>query len=371
MNIHIPYGRQTIDDADVRAVTEALRSDWLTQGPKVQEFEKGLADYCGAKYAVVFANGTAALQGAYFAAGLKAGDEFITSPITFAATATAGIWQGARPVFVDIDPLTGNIDPLACKNAITKKTKVLAPVDFSGRPADLEALRKLARARGLVIVEDACHALGATYKGWKVGAISDMTVFSFHPVKSITTGEGGAVLTNKKSFYEALMSFRQHGIARGKDWEYAVEDQAINARLTDIQCALGISQLKKLDGFIARRRAIAMRYEELFSGWKEIEPHTVDESQSSWHLYVLKLNGPWARKRRQVFKALRARGIGVQDHYIPVYWHPFYKNLGYKRGLCPKAEDFYERIISLPIYPSLTEGQQDEVVQALKDIFGR
>ncbi len=369
MTIRIPYGRQTIDDSDVAAVVESLRSDWLTQGPKVQEFEEALAAYCGAKFAVAYANGTVALQGAYAAAGFKDGDEFITTPITFAATATAGLWQGAKPVFADIDPVTGNLDPEAAARAITPRTRALCPVDFAGQPVDLAAFRALADKHKLLLIEDACHALGTSYKGRMIGSISDMTVFSFHPVKSITTGEGGAVLTNDAALRDKLVSFRQHGIRRGEDWMYYVEEQATNGRLTDLQSALGLSQLKRLDGFVARRRELAKRYQKAFAGWAEVENESLPVDDSAWHLYVLRLQGAAGTKRREVFQALRAAGIGVQVHYIPVYRHPFYEKLGYKKGLCPKAEAFYERIISLPMYPTLTNAQQDEVVSVLRGIL--
>jgi perosamine synthetase len=369
MTIRIPYGRQSIDDSDVAAVVESLRSDWLTQGPKVQEFEEALAKYCGAKFAVAYSNGTTALQGAYAAAGFKDGDEFVTTPLTFAATASAGLWQGAKPVFADIDPATGNLDPAAAARAITPRTRALCPVDFAGRPVDLAAFRKLAGEKQLLLIEDACHALGTSYAGRKIGAVADMTVFSFHPVKSITTGEGGAVLTNDATLRDKLISFRQHGIRRGEDWLYFVEDLATNCRLTDLQSALGLSQLKRLDSFVARRRDLARRYQKAFAGWAEVENEAAPVDDSAWHLYVLRLKGGAAEKRREVFQALRAAGIGVQVHYIPVYFHPFYEKLGYKRGLCPKAEAFYERIISLPMYPTLTDAQQDEVVAVLRGIL--
>lgn len=362
---NIPYGRQTIDDSDVEAVARALRSDWLTQGPRVAEFERDLAAYCGAKHAVVFANGTLALQAAYFAAGVKEGDEVVTTPITFAATATAALWQGAKVVFADVDPETGNLDPREVERKLTERTRVLAPVDFSGRPADLAAFQRLAKDRGLVVVEDACHALGGTFQGRRIGSIADLTVFSFHPVKSITTGEGGAVLTDDPVRAEAMAKFRMHGIARGEDWEYAVEEQATNCRLTDIQCALGSSQLRRLDRFIERRRAIARRYRDLLRGLEGVTPPPPSD-ESSWHLYVVQIQGPEGR-RREVFRGLRERGIGVQVHYIPVYRHPLYRRLGFKAGLCPKAEAYYERILSLPIFPALTDGEQDQVVAALKE----
>lgn len=366
MSIRIPYGRQSIDDSDVAAVSETLRSDWLTQGPKVEEFEAALAVAAGTKHAVAYANGTLALQGAYHAAGLREGDELITTPITFAATATAALWQGAKPVFADVDPATGNLDPKAVAAAMTPRTKALAPVHYAGRPVDMDAFRQLASERNLTLIADGCHALGAMHKGKRIGALADMTVFSFHPVKSITTGEGGAVVTDDASLRARLVSFRQHGIRRGADWEYAVEEKASNSRLTDLQSALGISQLKRLDSFMARRRAIAARYDAAFKGWPELDL-LPPAPESAWHLYVLRLKAAHASKRRPLFQALRERGIGVQVHYIPVYQFPFYKGLGYRDGLCPKAEDFYSRILSLPIYPDLTDAQQDEVVRTVRE----
>lgn len=365
----IPYGRQTIDDSDVEAVVETLKGDWLTQGPKVEAFEKALAAYCGVKHAVTYANGTVALQGAYFAAGISDGDEVVTTPITFAATATAALWQGGKPVFADVDPATGLLDPAAAEAAITARTKALAPVDFAGRPADMDAFRALAKKRGLLIIEDACHSLGASYKGKKVGSLADMSVFSFHPVKGITTAEGGAVLTDDDALHEKLAKFRTHGIRRGQDWLYYQDELGVNARLTDLQCALGLSQLKRLNSFVAARRAIVDRYRAAFSDWDDIETLAGAASESAWHLFVIKLKGRLAGRRAEVFRALRAGGVGVQVHYIPVYQHPLYERLGYRRGLCPKAEDFYSRIISLPIYPTLTPAQQDEVVRVLRRVL--
>lgn len=364
--IRIPYGRQTIDDSDIEAIRKVLLSDWLTQGPMGAEFEDALADYCGARHAVVFSNGTAALQAAYFAGDIKSGDEFVTSPLTFAATANAGLWQGARPIFADIDSATGNLDPQACEAALTPATRAIVPVDFAGLPAQLDALRELAQRRGLLLIEDACHALGASYKGRKVGSMSDMTIFSFHPVKSITTGEGGAVLTNDHALKERLAQFRSHGIHRGEDWDYAVEFLGQNFRLTDIQSALGLSQLKRLDDFIACRRELAGKYDQAFAGWPELEPPLGGADESSRHLYVLRLRPNWAYCRRDLFRALRQNGIGVQVHYIPVYWHPLFEKLGYRRGLCPRAETFYEGAISLPLFPTLSENQQDEVVRCVR-----
>jgi UDP-4-amino-4,6-dideoxy-N-acetyl-beta-L-altrosamine transaminase len=365
----IPYGRQSIDESDIQAVVDVLRSDWLTQGPRVAEFEAALASYCGAGHAVVVSNGTAALQAAYHAAGLGPGDEFVTSPLTFAATATAGLWQGAKPVFADVDPATGNLDPRAAEAAITPRTKALVPVDYAGRPADLAAFRSIARKRGLLLIEDACHALGADYGGRRVGTVSDLTAFSFHPVKPITTGEGGAVLTNDAAMRDKMLEFRMHGIRRGEDWLYSVESRGQNCRLTDLQCALGLSQLKRLDAFIARRREIARRYDAAFAGWTELELPPGPAEESAWHLYPVRLRGKHAAKRREAFRALRREGVGVQVHYIPVYWHPLYESLGYRRGQCPEAEKFYEGEISLPIFPDLTASRQDEVVRTLRRVL--
>lgn len=365
LTIRIPYGRQTIDESDEKAVCEALRSDWLTQGPKVGEFEKALALYCGVGRAVAVSSGTAALHAAYAAAGFATGDEFVTSPLTFSATAAAGLWLGAKPVFADVDE-NGNLDPEACRRAITRKTRAVVAVDFAGRPAQLRVLQALTREKKLLLISDACHSLGASAHGKKAGALADMTVFSFHPVKSITTGEGGAILTDNQALADKAARFREHGIRRGADWEYAVEDLGLNYRLTELQAALGLSQLKRLDDFIARRRRLAARYHEAFKGWDEIEVPPGPVEGSAWHLYPVRLAGRACAHRRDVFRALRAAGIGVQVHYIPVYWHPLYRQLGYKRGLCPKAEALYERMISLPLYPTLTDSQQDEVVSTLR-----
>lgn len=367
----IPYGRQTIDDEDLRAVAEVLASDWLTQGPKVAEFEAALASYTGAKHAVTFANGSLALQAAYFAAGVAEGDELITTPLTFAATASAALWFGAKPVFADVDPRTGNLDPKKAAAAITKKTKVLAPVDYSGRAVDLDAFRALGKERGLVVVSDACHSLGARYKGKPVGGLADMSVFSFHPVKSITTGEGGAVLTDSDAFASRLDVFRKHGITqRHPDWRYDIGELGQNCRLTDFQCALGLSQLKKLDGFIARRRAIAQAYDRELRALPALELPPYD-ADSAWHLYPVRLKlDALTADRAQVFADLRAAGIGVQVHYIPVYDHSLYRKLGYKAN-CPEADRFYAGELSLPIFPRLTDADRGAVVAALRAVLER
>lgn len=373
----IPYGRQTITVEDIEAVVEALRSDWLTQGPRVEDFERALALYCGVPYCAVFANGTAALHAAYFAAGLGPGDEFIISPLTFVATANAGLWVGAKPVFVDVEPDTGNLSPSQIEAAINSRTKTIVPVDLAGHPAELDDLKTMARQNNLLMIEDACHSLGAQYRGQKIGAISDMTIFSFHPVKAITTGEGGAVTTFDKKFYERLIRFRQHGIVRDMehkpgDWYYEMRALGLNYRLTDIQCALGLSQLKKLDAFIEARVKIAFYYHSQLSGVAEIElPAHKDYVRHAYHLFVIRLQGLLKEARAEVFRQLREAGIGAQVHYMPVYEHPYYREAGLAGSVCPVADDVYARSISLPIFPTLTQKEQDMVIKSLKRIVER
>ena len=315
----IPYGHQYLDGADAKAVLKVLKSDWLTTGPKISEFEKALSKYCGARYAVVFSSGTAALHAAYFASGLKKGDEFITSPLTFAATANAGLYLGAKPIFADIEWETGNISPEEVGKKITRRTKAVVAVDYAGLPVKLAELKKIAKKRRLVLIEDAAHALGARYRGKKIGGISDLTAFSFHPVKSITTGEGGAVLTARRDFYEKMLAFRHHGIVSDARMRFL----GFNYRLSDIHSALGISQLKKLEGFIKKRREIAKRYQEAFKDIPDlILPRETPGAKSSWHLYPIRLSGKLAGRRKGIFEKLRASGLGVQVHYLPVYRHP-------------------------------------------------
>ncbi len=376
----IPYGHQSINKKDVAAVAKVLESDWLTQGPDITAFEEALAKYCGVKYAVCFSSGTAALHGAYFAAGLGVGDEFITTPLTFVATANAGLYLGARPVFADVDD-NGNLDIEEAKKKITAKTKMIVPVDFAGNPVAIDQFMKLAKERGLVVVLDACHSLGAEFKNRKIGASAHMSVFSFHPVKSITTGEGGAVLTNDKSYYEKLKTFRTHGITKLDDWNYEMRELGFNYRMTDIQAALGASQLKRLDKFIAKRRKIVEIYKAGFSaeGGSSSGGHGLGEylelpkessgGKSSWHLYPIRLKGALIAKKLGIFRALRQAGIGVQVHYIPVYLQPYYQKLGYKKGSCPKAEQYYEAEISLPIYPDLKKEDQEFVIKKFKEII--
>ncbi len=371
----IPYGRHSINEDDIAEVTKVLRSDWLTQGEKVGQFEKELADYCGVKYAVAVSNGTTALHTAFAAAGIKSGDEFITSAMTFVATSNVGIWQGARPVFVDIDENSGNIDVNQIEERITEKTKAIVPIDYTGRPAELQKIKAIARKYNLVVIEDACQALGAQYRNKKIGSISDLTVFSFHPVKSITTGEGGAVLTDNEDYYKKMKSFVTHGIVKSNfvnespgSWYFEMQELGQNYRLTDIQCALGISQMKRLNHFIGERRRMAGRYDEAFKDCEKIQiPQSDDNAhKSSWHLYVIRLKGELTKKRNEIFNKMREAGVGLQVHHIPVYLHPYYQKLGYKKGICSKTEAWYGSALSLPIYPDLKEEEQDYVISKLK-----
>jgi len=376
MKNYIPYGHQWIDDGDIEAVIKVLKSDWITQGPKIKEFEEKIASYCGAKYAVAVSSGTAALHIASLSCGIKKGDEAITTPITFVASANCVLYCGGKPIFADIQPDTINIDPEKIKNKITKKTKAIIPVDFAGHPCDLKEIYNLAQENNLTVIEDASHALGAEYRGTKIGSCkySDMTVFSFHPVKIITTGEGGIVTTNNKEYYEKLLLFRNHGITKdsskfsngracsaGEKWYYEMQELGYNYRITDFQCALGVSQLKKIDKFIQKRREIVQRYNEAFKDIEEVvTPTERPEVKSAWHLYVIRIK---KINRRKIFESLRQENIGVQVHYIPVYYQPYYQKFGYKKGLCPKAEEYYKEAISLPLFPRMTDKEIDRVVE--------
>lgn len=368
----IPYGRQTIEDDDIQAVIEVLKSDYLTTGPKIAEFEKLVADYVGAKYAVAISNGTSALHAACHAAGIGAGDEVITTPLTFAASANCVLYCGGTPVFADVDARTYNIDPEDIKRKITDKTKAIIAVHLAGQPCDMDAIHAIAREHNLIVIEDGAHALGSEYKGKKIGALSDMTTFSFHPVKPITTGEGGMIVTNNEALYQKMLLFRSHGITRDENlmtkeegpWFYQQMDLGYNYRMTDIQCALGCSQMKKLDRFLNRRRELVKRYEKAFADCSNIvTPYQMPETLSGWHLYIIQIkNG----SRREIFEALRKDGIGVNVHYIPVYYHPYYQEHGYQDVNCKNAEDIYEHMLSLPLYPGLTDEQQDEVIEKVK-----
>lgn len=380
-NEWLPYGRQWLDEDDIAAVVEVLRHHHLTQGEHVGAFEKMLAEYCGAKYAVVVANGTAALHCATLAAGLGAGDEAITSPITFAASANCMVYVGARPKFADIDPATRNIDPREIARHLTPKTRALVPVHFAGPSCDLHEIAKLARVNNLLVIEDAAHALGSEYEAegrtYRVGACahSDMVILSFHPVKHITTGEGGAILTNDENLYQRLLLYRSHGITKNPQllqrnegpWYYEMQALGFNYRLTDIHCALGMSQMKKLPQFLARRAEIVRLYNEAFSGNEALIPPRIPRAQTAWHLYVMEFE--LARlncDRRQIFEELQAAKLGVQVHYIPTHLLPYYReNFGTKPGDYPHAEKFYERALSLPLFPRMTNDDVTRVIETV------
>lgn len=371
----LPYGRQSIDEEDIAAVVETLRSDWLTTGPKVGEFEEAFAAWVGARHAVSFSSGTAALHGAAFTAGLETGDEAITSPLTFAATANCVLYQGGKPVFADICKDTLNIDPECVSARITPRTKALLPVDYAGHPAELDELLAIADRYGLTIIEDACHALGAEHRARRVGSISHMTIFSFHPIKHLATGEGGMVTTDDAGFADTLRKFRNHGIssdarerqAHGQ-WHYEMVLLGFNYRLTDIACALGLRQLSKLNGNLARRKEIAAKYNEAMCSLPGITlPTARDHVLAAWHLYPLRLDlASLSVGRAKIFQALRAENIGVNVHYIPVHLHPYYRDrFGYKPGDYPVAESAYESLISLPMFHGMTERDVDDVISAV------
>jgi perosamine synthetase len=377
----LPYGRQAIDESDIQAVVEILRSDWLTTGPKVAEFEEAMAEWVGAKYAVSFSSGTAALHAAAFAVGLQPGDEAITSPLTFAATANCVLYQGATPVFADVLEDTLNLDPELVAARITPRTKVILPVDYAGHPADLDSILQLANRHGLTVIEDACHALGAEYRGRRVGSVAHMTVFSFHPVKHLTTGEGGMVTTDNPVFAETLRRFRNHGIssdARQRQsagqWHYEMVLLGFNYRLTDIACALGLQQMKKLEANLARRRQVAARYAAEFRQMPGVfVPQTREDVSHAWHLYPIRLDlTKLTADRGEVFRALRAENIGVNVHYIPVHRHRYYQDrFGYKGREYPVAEDAYERLISLPMFHGISDSDVEDVIHAVSKVISQ
>lgn len=365
----IPYGRQSINEQDIEAVVNVLKSDYLTTGPKIAEFERKVADYTGAKYAVAIANGTAALHAACYAARIGDGDEVITTPITFAASSNCVLYCGGTPVFADINPETYNISPEDIERKITPKTKAIIAVHFTGQPCEMEQIHAIAHKYNLTVIEDGAHALGAEYQEKRVGTLSDMTTFSFHPVKHITTGEGGMILTDNPELYQRLKLFRTHGITREEElltkndrpWYYEQLDLGYNYRITDIQCALGVSQMDRLPEFLEKRKQIAKRYNEAFAANEQIQlPYQKEGCDNAWHLYVIRIkNG----KRKEVFEKLRAAGIGVNVHYIPVYQHPYYRTHGYAEVTCPNAEEYYKECISLPMYPDLKEEEQEYVIK--------
>jgi UDP-4-amino-4,6-dideoxy-N-acetyl-beta-L-altrosamine transaminase len=383
----IPYGRQSIDQDDVDAVVAVLRSDFLTQGPAVPAFEKAVADYCGAAHAVAVNSATSALHIACLALGVGPGDRVWTSPITFVASANCALYCGAEVDFVDIDPATFNMSPqaLAAKLEAAEREgrlpKVVIPVHMAGQSCDMAAIHRLSERYGFRIVEDASHAVGAGYEGRPVGdaRYSDVVVFSFHPVKIVTTAEGGMALTNDPELARLMGLLRSHGVTREAAqmenephgaWYYEQVALGFNYRMTDLQAALGLSQMKRIDAFVARRRELAARYDRALADHALVRPWQHPDSQSSWHLYIVRLDRRRnSADRRQAFDGLRERGVGVNLHYMPVYLQPFYRRLGFAPGACPEAERYYEEAISVPLYPDLTDAQQDHVVASLAEVL--
>ncbi|MCR4762222.1 MAG: UDP-4-amino-4,6-dideoxy-N-acetyl-beta-L-altrosamine transaminase [Lachnospiraceae bacterium] len=374
------YGRQWIDGEDVRAVEETLKSDFITCGPKVEEAERMLEDVTGSKHAVVVSNGTAALHCACLAAGIGEGDEVITTPLTFAASANCALYCGARPVFADVDPETYNIDPASIEAHITERTKAVVAVDFTGQAVKHKEIRELCDRHHLVFIEDAAHAIGTRYDGKPVGSLADMTCFSFHPVKTVTAGEGGAVTTNDDALYQKLVLFHTHGITHDEDlmeeaphegpWYYEQIMLGFNYRMTDFQAALLCSQLTKLDHFKKRRQEIVNRYNEAFADIPGIiVQKEIPESDTCRHLYIIRIDpGKLTCTRRQFVDALKAENIQPQIHYVPVYWFPYYRHLGYEKGLCPKAEEIYAGIMSIPLFPRMTDQDVEDVIHAVRKV---
>lgn len=374
----IPYGRHQITPCDIAAVSETLSSDWLTTGPKVAEFEATFARYAGVKHAVAVSSGTSALHCAMHAIGIKPGDEVIVPAITFAATANCVIMQGARPVIADVDPQTLLIDPKSIETRITSRTKAVIAVEYAGQPCDYKSLRNLTHQHQLFLISDSCHALGAEYEGEPIARLADLTVFSFHPVKHITTGEGGAIVTNDKAMDARMRRFRNHGISadlhqRGSagTWYYEVRELGFNYRITDFQCALGLSQLKKADQWLRGRRKIAHQYDQAFKAINAVQPLKVKQNvRHAYHLYVVKVED---RKdgfdRAKIFSALREKGIGVNVHYIPLNLHPFYQqHHGARKGQCPAAESAYENIISLPLFPAMRDRDVIFIIESIQKL---
>jgi UDP-4-amino-4,6-dideoxy-N-acetyl-beta-L-altrosamine transaminase len=374
----IPYGHQQISEEDIQEVVNVLRSDWLTQGPMVERFERAVAEYCEVRYAVAVSSGTAALHLATLAAGFQQGDEVITSPITFAASVNCIVYSGATPVFADIDRKTYCVDYIEINRKITKKTKGIIPIHFTGQPCDMAKIAVIAHENDLIVIEDAAHALGASYEvngqSYKVGSCthSDMTTFSFHPVKHITTGEGGMITTNSYEFYRKICLLRTHGITKDEKelikndglWYYEQHELGFNYRITDLQCALGVSQLKRLDKFIEKRKCIAATYNKSFKSVEQITiPFQKEAASSAWHLYVIKCN---TEKRNSIFELLRKCDIGVNVHYIPMHTHPYYqKKFGFTWGDFPRSEDYYQHAITLPIFPSLHDDEIEYIISSV------
>ncbi|GGF91393.1 UDP-4-amino-4,6-dideoxy-N-acetyl-beta-L-altrosamine transaminase [Paenibacillus abyssi] len=374
----LAYGAQWLDETDIEAVVSVLRSDFITQGPKIAEFERKVAAYAGASYAVAFSSGTGALHGACYAAGIQAGDEVITTSMTFLASSNCVLYCGGTPVFADIHPETYNIDPEDISSKITTRTKAIIPVDYTGQPVQIDRIMELARDNGLVVIQDAAHSIGAEYKGRRVGSWADMTMFSFHPVKHVTTGEGGIIVTNNEDYYKKLLLFRNHGMTKDPDdllkndgpWYYEMQNLGYHYRMTDIQAALGASQMDKLDEYVKRRRDIAAYYTKEIAEIEGIQvPVQYQDASSSWHLYVIRFDaGRFNASRKEIFEALRAENIGVHVHYIPVHLQPYYQKLGYLQGSCPVAEAVYQQIITLPLFPRMTDRDAEDVITALRKI---
>lgn len=373
------YGHQYLDEKDVQAVVEVLHSDYLTCGPRITELEQKLCELTGAKYAVVCSNDTAALHIACMAAGVSAGDEVITTPITFLASANCALYCGAKPVFADIDEETYNIDPKEIEKAMTPKTKAVVAVDYTGQVVDLDTIMETCHKQNVVVIEDAAHSIGTLYKGRPIGSIADMTTFSFHPVKTVTAGEGGAVLTDNEEYYKKLLLYRSHGMTRDQaqmtkesegGWYYQMIDLGYNYRMTDMQAALLISQLEKLPMFSKRRKEIVARYNEAFSRIPELTlQQELEGSDSTRHLYILRIKPEkLSIDRREFFDALAAENIMCNVHYIPIYLQPYYQEMGYPKGLCPRAEKLYSEMMSLPLYYAMTDQDVEDVITAVQKI---
>jgi dTDP-4-amino-4,6-dideoxygalactose transaminase len=373
----LSYGKHSISEEDVAAVSSVLRGDWLTTGPTVELFERALTEYSGARHATTTTSGTAALHVAYAAAGVKPGDEVITTPMTFVATASSAMVLGAKIVFADVEPDTGNIDPNCVAELVTSKTRAIAAVDYAGHPADMDSLRKIADRADAFLIEDAAHSIGSTYHGRKVGSLADFTTLSFFPTKNMTTAEGGAVLTMDRSLGQRAATFHNIGLVRASDqlryrdegpWHQEVHSLGLNYRLPDVLCALGLNQLKRLVKFKASRKEIFARYNRAFSELEGVRTPTCRENiDPMWHLYPLRVH---ASRRREMFERLRAAGIGVQVNYLPVYWHPLFEDMGYLRGMCPIAEKYYSEEISLPMFAGLSTSDQDRVISNIFEIIG-
>lgn len=379
-NTRLSYGHQYIDEADIQAVTEVLKSDFLTCGPKVSELETALCKLTGAAHCTAVSNGTVALHVACLAAGIGPGDEVITTPITFAASANAILYCGGKPIFADIDPQTYMIDPVSIEKCITERTKAVIAVDFTGAPCDYDAVRAICQRHDLLLIEDAAHSIGTKYHGIPVGSVADLTTFSFHPVKTITAGEGGAVLTKDSTLAKRVELFAKHGITRdptllqeqgNSNWYYEQQMLGYNYRMTDIQCALALSQLEKLERFSTRRKELVRRYDEAFREIPEVIVQTeVEGSDTVRHLYILRLDYNRLNcGRKEFYDAMQAENIGVNVHYIPVYWFPYYQSLGYQKGLCPNAEAYYESSMTLPLFYSMTDQDQEDVIRAVKKLI--